>query len=139
MSTSSTSSPHYNPAELDLYFSRISLPPKYRDSPVVRNASLAKTLEHGLPFLSAVMRHQLASVPFENLELHYSSHHTITLDHTHLFHKIVERNNGRGGYCMENNLFFATALKSLGFEVLTCGARISKAIMPRGGRGFSGW
>ena len=46
---------------------------------------------------------------------------------------------------MENNHFFATVLRSLGFEVLTCGARISRSIMPGaveedGGKtGFTGW
>ena len=31
---------------------------------------------------------------------------------------------GRGGYCMENNRFFATILYSLGFDVYSVGARV---------------
>ena len=137
--------PTYTPEQIQLYFERIALPTEHRTCAAAVNPERARTLEDGLPFLEALMRHQLASVPFENLELHYSSHHTISLDHLHLFHKIVERDSGRGGYCMENNLFFATVLRSLGFEVRTCGARICRAIMPgyveeKGQRpSFSGW
>lgn len=92
-----------------------------------------------LETLRKLQRRQLASVPFGSLILHYSQHHTISLDEAALYTKIVER--GLGGYCMENNTFFAAILRSLGYQVLTTGARISKAI-ETGGKdtnGFTGW
>jgi len=68
----------------------------------------------------------MARVPFENLVLHYSTHHSVILERDFLFDKMVVR--GKGGYCMENNLFFATVLRTLGYTVLAGGARVSKAV-----------
>lgn len=68
----------------------------------------------------------MAKVPFENLALHYSTHHSVILDRDVLFEKMVI--GGKGGYCMENNLFFATVLRTLGYAVLSTGARVSKAV-----------
>lgn len=92
-----------------------------------------------LAALGRLQRRQMASVPFGSLILHYSQHHTISLDEAALFTKIVDRR--MGGYCMENNTFFATILRSLGYKVLTTGARISKAVQSGGKEvmGFVGW
>lgn len=49
----------------------------------------------------------------------------------HLFHEIVERNSGRGGYCMENTAIFGTILASLGYDITTTGARGNEAVQPR--------
>lgn len=68
----------------------------------------------------------MARVPFENLALHYSTHHSVLLDLDFLFEKMVTR--GMGGYCMENNRFFATILRTLGYTVLSGGARVSNAV-----------
>jgi len=78
-----------------------------------------------LKFLTQLQQHQLCTVPFENLSLHYSSHHTISIDAEYLYSKIV--GNGRGGYCMENNCFFGTVLRTLGFTVYSAGARVNEA------------
>jgi arylamine N-acetyltransferase len=82
---------------------------------------------------------QLAAVPFGNLVLHYSAHHVVSLDTETLFTKIVERR--LGGYCMENNAFFATVLRSLGYDLYTAGARVSNAISTsrEDPEGYSGW
>jgi len=135
----------YTKAQLEQYFDRISLPPRYRNSPVLTNSSLALTLEHGLPLLSALQRYQLTSIPFENLELHYSSHHTISISPTHLFDKMVGKKAARGGYCMENSTLFFTVLRSLGFDVYSTGARVSHAMQPQSAKSsykgprYSGW
>jgi len=44
-----------------------------------------------------------------------------------------QRRGGRGGYCMENNRFFATILHSLGFDVYSVGARVHTP------HGYNGW
>ena len=82
---------------------------------------------------------QLAAVPFGNLVIHYSPHHTVSLDTEALFIKIVQRR--MGGYCMENNTFFATILRSLGYELYTTGARVSFAVDAgeKDHQGYSGW
>jgi arylamine N-acetyltransferase len=118
----------YSETELQDYFKRLGLPQKYLDSPVLSDKSQALTTEHGLPFLQALTRHHTCSVPFENLELHYSAHKTITLDAAALYDKIVRQR--RGGRCMENNTFFATMLRSLGYEVRNCGGRVARAMSP---------
>jgi arylamine N-acetyltransferase len=82
---------------------------------------------------------QLAAVPFGNLVLHYSPHHAVSLDPYTLFTKIVERK--MGGYCMENNAFFATVLRSLGYNLYTTGARVSSGLEAthKDPGGYSGW
>ena len=120
--------PRYSKTQLQDYFARIELPQKYLDSPLLSNKSHATSREHGLPFLQALTRHHTCFVPFENLELHYSSHKTITLNPADLYQKFVTRR--RGGRCMENNTFFATVLRSLGFQVRNCGGRVSRAMSP---------
>lgn len=120
--------PRYSATQLQDYFARIRLPQKYLESPLLSDQSQAATKEHGLPFLEALTRFHTCEVPFENLELHYSAHKTITLNVDDLYTKIVTRR--RGGRCMENNTFFATVLRSLGFEVRNCGGRVSRAMSP---------
>lgn len=89
-----------------------------------------------LDFLTQIQQHVLATIPFENLSIHYSPHHTISLDPAALYTKVVER--GHGGYCMELNCFFLTVLRSLGFEVYSVGARVS--LDPNGaGEEYGGW
>ena len=119
---------HYSKEQIHDYFDRIKLPKKFSGSLLVSNKAYATTKEHGLPFLHALTRCHTCEVPFENLELHYSAHKTITLDPADLYTKIVTRR--RGGRCMENNTFFATVLRSLGFEVRNCGGRVSRAMSP---------
>ena len=109
----------YTQDQLDAYLSYVYFPvTKYKISP-----EIAKTHD-GLAYLAALQRYQLARVPFENLELHYSKERHISLDQNDLFDKVVTSRNGRGGYCMENNALFGLVLKSLGFEVIPTGARV---------------
>lgn len=121
--------PRYSSEQLIKYFKRIELPERYATSPILDDAALATTKEHGLPLLKALHRHHLASIRFENLELHYSAHKKISLRMDDLFTKFVERGSeyGRGGRCMENNGFFGTALRSLGYDVRNCAGRVSRS------------
>lgn len=116
----------YSAEQIQLYYERIQLPQHLRKT----NVSTIANTQEGLSFLTTLQKYHLASIPFENLDLHYSSHHTITLDPEHVFHKIVERDDGRGGYCMETTSLLATVLRSLGFEIITASARVNEAIQP---------
>lgn len=120
--------PRYSRSDLNEYFTRINLPSKYLESPLLSDPKLARTKEHGLPFVHALTRYHANSVPFENLELHYSLHKKITLDTSDLYTKFVQRR--RGGRCMENNTFFGTVLRSLGFEVRNCAGRVARSMSP---------
>ncbi len=119
----------YTQEQLNAYFSRISFPvAKYPTIAPDRARS-----QEGLAYLAALQKYQLASVPFENLALHYSPEKVVSIDKDDLFEKIVGRDRGRGGYCMENNSFFGWVLQSLGFEVVATGARVTV------GDGMTGW
>ena len=135
------SQPTYSTEQVHQIYDRIRLPSKYRHDP-----SETKELtrgDGGLELLSTLQRHHLANVPFENLELHYSPTKVINTDTELLFQKVVTQNTGRGGYCMENNLFFGTLLRTLGFSVMSTGGRVNTAVAPSGDIGpeerYTGW
>ncbi|KAK5087925.1 hypothetical protein LTR05_002141 [Lithohypha guttulata] len=117
--------PCYTQDQLEQYFRHIQLPQADYTS---RDELQSHTPDAKLSFLAQLTRHQLCKVPFENLDLHYATVKGVSLDSDHLFHKVVERNAGRGGYCMQNNSFYGTVLRSLGYNVMSAGARVSKAL-----------
>jgi arylamine N-acetyltransferase len=107
------------------YLDHINLPQEKRNSPLA------------LDFLTELVMRQLAKVPFESLTLHYSKHHLLSLEPEDLFEKVVTRN--MGGYCMENNTFFGVVLRSLGFKLISTGARVNIPTRGRSGGDYSGW
>ncbi|KIW18404.1 hypothetical protein PV08_02692 [Exophiala spinifera] len=125
--------PTYTRDQLALYVSCIAPDPSYTLSTLE-----AEIKADPLAALSTLQLRQMAFNPWGNVALHYSWHRTITLDPEALFHKIVERK--LGGYCMENNAFFSTILRSLGYQQYVTGARISHALTGNADpRGFAGW
>ena len=127
--------PTYTKEQLQKYLDFI----KYRYKTSAVEEILSDVKEKPLETLKRLQRQQLAAIPFGNLALHYSPHHTISLDTEALFTKMVERN--RGGYCMENNTFFSTMLRSIGYRLYTTGSRISATVdSPHKDPGdFGGW
>ncbi|EEP80418.1 predicted protein [Uncinocarpus reesii 1704] len=88
--------------------------------------------------LTQLQQRHLASMAFSNLVLHYSQHHSISLDPDVLFHKLVER--GLGGYCVENTGFFSSVLRTLGFKFYTSAGRVSKGFEQNVDTGeYNGW
>jgi N-hydroxyarylamine O-acetyltransferase len=81
--------------------------------------------------LTALHRAHLGAIPFENLEIQMGG--SIQLGIHALQAKMVQRR--RGGYCFEQNTLFAAALEAIGFDPLTCEARVrhgmSGGIRPR--------
>ncbi len=69
--------------------------------------------------LTALMRCQLFSVPFENLDVQAGK--IVSIEPTDIVNKIVYQ--PRGGYCYEVNSLFAMALTSLGIDYYFVGAR----------------
>ncbi|KAI8679201.1 hypothetical protein NCS57_00197300 [Fusarium keratoplasticum] len=104
--------PKYSPKQLAEYLDRIQLPASQHAS-------------DPLEFLTQLVQRQLVTVPFETLSLHYSTDKNVSLDPEHLHQKIVHKR--RGGYCLENNSFFGTVLRSLGFHVIGVICRITMA------------
>ncbi|KAJ6086361.1 N-acetyltransferase family protein [Penicillium sp. IBT 16267x] len=121
--------PSYSPEQLDQYFARVNLPRRYRESSIPQSGIHIHN-EASLDFLKVLQRYQVAAVPFENLNLHYSVHRHISIDVEKLFDKIVDTKSERGGYCMEINTFFGTVLRSLGYNVMSVGCRVNEAAQP---------
>ena len=69
--------------------------------------------------LKQLMRHQLMTVPFENLDVQAGK--VVSLVPEEIVEKIIDRN--RGGYCYEVNGLFAMALETLGIEYQFVAAR----------------
>ncbi len=69
--------------------------------------------------VSAIMRSQLASVPFENLDVQAGK--GISIDPDQIVKKIIDRQ--RGGYCYEVNGLFSMALDALAIPYFFVAAR----------------
>lgn len=108
-----TNTPTFNKEQLSAYFDHVKLPKEYHGDNVPLD----------LKFLTALHRHQIAAIPYENLSLHYSQEKTIDLDPQVLYTKFISTRN-RGGYCMEGCLFFLHILRSLGFDAYPTVVRI---------------
>ncbi|SEO47503.1 arylamine N-acetyltransferase family protein [Aquisalimonas asiatica] len=91
--------------DLDAYLRRIQY-----DGPRVPSLAVLRELQ----------RAHLQAIPFENLDVMAGIE--VRLDMDSLQDKLVRR--GRGGYCHEHNILFATVLSRLGFEVAGRNARI---------------
>jgi N-hydroxyarylamine O-acetyltransferase len=76
-------------------------------------------VQSNLDVLVKLMRAQLQSVPFENLDVQAGK--IVSLVPEDIVNKIVYSN--RGGYCYEVNGLFAMALTAIGFEFEIIGAR----------------
>jgi arylamine N-acetyltransferase len=101
----------YTPAEIDAYLEFVRVPAQLRRAPPT--PELLKTLHV----------HHLCSLPFEDLDIHYSPHHGVNIDLRHVYDKFMA-GRGRGGYCMEQGLFFCNILRGLGFHAYPTGARV---------------
>lgn len=105
----------YNSSQISAFLDHIQLPQKYYPSnnPV-----------HDVAFLSALHIHTISTIPYENLSLHYSPTHIISIDPQLVFQKVVGEKRGRGGYCMEVSIMFNHVLRGLGFTAYMAGVRI---------------
>ena len=91
--------------DIDAYLDRIS----YQES-----------IQNDFETLTALQRHHLLNVPFENLDIHWGNQ--IQLEVDHLFDKIIKQN--RGGFCYELNGLFGALLDTLGFKTRYISARV---------------
>lgn len=88
------------------------------------NTYLQRIDYHGEPAanldsLTALMRHQLMTIPFENLDVQAGK--IVSMDPDHIADKLLRQ--GRGGYCYEVNGLFAMALQALGIRYWFAAAR----------------
>jgi arylamine N-acetyltransferase len=109
----------YTKDQITKYLDRLGLPEEQRKYDV-----LGLSPEDTLKYLTLLQKLHLATIPFENINLHYSTHHSVSVHPEELFRKVIGDDNGRGGYCMENNRLFGTLLNSLGFTLYSGGGRV---------------
>lgn len=116
----------YNEGHISTYLDYIDFPTELRLPNVPRDYH----------FLDTLHKHQISRIPYENLSLHYSTTHTNSLDPAVLFDKFTDH---RGGYCMEQTIFYRHMLRALGFHAYTAGARVRlrKNNVPQGD--YIGW
>ena len=95
---------HSNNFDISSYFKRINY-----TGPAAADTST----------LHALMRHQLFSVPFENLDVQAGK--IVSLAPDDIAEKVLKK--GRGGYCYEVNGLFAMALEALGIPYRFVAAR----------------
>ena len=93
---------HSDSFDLSLYFRRIG----YSGPAAADTATL-----------HALMRHQLFSIPFENLDVQAGK--IVSMEPDDIANKLLRQR--RGGYCYELNGLFTMALEALGIaHVLSC-------------------
>ncbi|KAG0160130.1 Arylamine N-acetyltransferase 2 [Penicillium digitatum] len=117
--------PIYTDQQLEWYLSRIGYShPAQVEGNLLHH--LRQDIENdALAALCDLQRRHLTTIPWGNSGLHYSQHHTISLNPQSLFEKMVERQ--LDGYCMENSGIFLIVLRSLGYLVYATGGRVSHA------------
>jgi arylamine N-acetyltransferase len=120
----------YTHSQIVAWEKHVSLPTRFHNS---------QKPTKNLDYLTALHVHQIAAVPYENLVLHYSIEHAVSLDPQTLYQKIVSDARGRGGYCMENSIFFNHVLRGLGLQVYTAGVRIRPRVGGVPGGDYIGW
>lgn len=116
--------PKYTEEQLETYLERIGSPGNTAETTLLQDVR-QKIEKDALGTLSELQRRHLTSIPWGNSALHYSQHHTISLNPDSLFEKMVERR--LDGYCMENTGFFHIILRSLGYLVYASGGRVGQA------------
>lgn len=108
----------------------------------LNHIGLPETLHNAPPTLALLEKlhtYTISKLPYENLSLHYSPSHSITLDPQDLFVKMITNNRGRGGYCMEVALLYNHVLRGLGFDVYTAGVRTRPRVHGTPTGEFPGW
>lgn len=76
-----------------------------------------------LEAITTLQYYHLLTVPFENLDLAYSSDHTLTADTDVVYNHVVKQK--RGGVCDQIHQLFAKLLQHFKFSVYCTGSRIN--------------
>ncbi|KFY81216.1 hypothetical protein V499_00042 [Pseudogymnoascus sp. VKM F-103] len=107
-----------SPEQVEAYLDRIALPQAARKT--LRGGNEGKD---ALQAITTLQQYHMAAVPFENLDLHYSSHHSLPQETEIVYEHIVVRR--RGGTCFQVHQLFAQLLRSLGFQVYCTGGHLN--------------
>lgn len=109
--------------QAEAYLDRISLPASaktlLREGPDGARALEAVTL---------LQQYHMAAVPFENLDLHYSSHRSLPQQTESVYDNVVRRQ--RGGTCPQIHQLFSHLLRAFGFTVYCTGGRLNAPASP---------
>lgn len=112
-----------SPEQAEAYLDRISLPESAK--------TLLREGPDGPGALGAVtqlQQHHMAAVPFENIDLHYSSHRSLPQQTETVYDTVVQRK--RGGTCPQVHQLFSQLLRAFGFSVYCTGGRLNAPASP---------
>ena len=107
-------------AQVEAYLDRILLPQSSRV--LLRQGPDGKD---ALKAVTALQQYHMAHVPFDNLDLHYSSHHSLPQELDIVYEHVVAKQ--RGGTCPQVHPLFAKLLDHFGFSVYLTGGRLNAA------------
>ncbi|KAE8395484.1 hypothetical protein BDV23DRAFT_194199 [Aspergillus alliaceus] len=128
----------YSTTQIQKYLTYLSLPSQYHS--YVETPHLFPKTDASL---RALFRCHITRFPFENLSVHYSVTRQPDIHPDVLYTKMMGAGEasptGRGGYCLEVNIFFNHMLRGLGFDAYTTGARNRGRVngIPQGD--YQGW
>jgi arylamine N-acetyltransferase len=105
------------------YLERINLPEKHRVQ-LNEGPSCPEALEA----VTALQKYHMAAVTFDNLDMHYSSHHDLVLNTEYVYDLVVSRR--RGGACPQVHQLFALLLQVFGFSAYCSGGRMNEPASP---------
>lgn len=138
--------PTFTPERLNAFYERIHLPKEHRHAPGSPAISeILSSQSSSLDLLGAIQRHCVTYLPFENLALHYDLNHMVHLSIDYVFDKMITRNTGRGGWCMELNNLLSAALAALGFTIRVSAGKVNESLWaddhspPRESFKFQAW
>ncbi|KAI0153148.1 hypothetical protein GGR57DRAFT_512956 [Xylariaceae sp. FL1272] len=106
--------------QVESYLMRIELPQSAREQ--LRQGPNGP---NALKAVQALQQSHLRTVPFENLDLIYSAHHSIQTDIDLVYDHVVKQ--GRGGVCDSLHPLFARLLRFFGFSVYLTGSRMNSS------------
>lgn len=104
--------------QVDAYLKHLEVPEE-----TIQALRLGPSSPGALKAVTRLQQCHLAKVPFENLDMHYSTFGYMQLDSEVVFDRIVGRN--RGGLCFEAHPLLARLLMSLGFSLYLTGGRLN--------------
>ncbi|KAJ6023901.1 hypothetical protein N7540_004698 [Penicillium herquei] len=114
----------YSSAQLGRYLDHLSLPTQY-EAYVQDPHDFPKTEEA----LTVLFQVQITKFPYDNLSAFLSETRLVDIDPQKIYEKLLGSSSetagqvGRGGYCLECNIFFYHVLQGLGFDGYMTGVR----------------
>ncbi|KAF5364590.1 hypothetical protein D9758_005581 [Tetrapyrgos nigripes] len=108
----------YSSSQILRWLTRINYPKADLSEHVI------STFDTSLENLCLLLRLTLVAFPFENTQMHYTSHRIMDISHEGLFQRLVAE--GNGSYCFGLNTLFLQMIRGLGYRAYPGAGRINE-------------